>query len=67
MEKRDARKLSTEAQQELRSLAIKLKKSGQTYAEISKTIEVHPSTICSWYNPHVLRTQRRMKHLNLHL
>ncbi|MCP4720786.1 MAG: helix-turn-helix domain-containing protein, partial [Desulfobacteraceae bacterium] len=30
------------------SMAIKLKKSGQTYAEVSKTIDVHPSTICAW-------------------
>jgi transposase-like protein len=49
MEKQDAIKLSTEAQQGLRSLAIKLKNSGRTYAEISKTIDVHPSTICAWY------------------
>ncbi len=49
MKKRDARKLSTEAQQELRAMAIRLKKSGQTYAEVSKTIDVHPSTICAWY------------------
>ncbi len=31
MEKRDARKLSTEAQQELREMAVRLKKSGMTY------------------------------------
>jgi len=61
MEKRDARKLSTEAQQELRSLAIKLKKSGQTYAEISKTIEVHPSTICSWYKAYEKDGKKALK------
>ena len=61
MEKRDARKLSTEAQQELRSLAIKLKNSGQTYAEISKAIEVHPSTICSWYKAYEKDGKKALK------
>lgn len=49
MEKRDARKLSTEAQQELREIAIRLKKSGKTYKEIAEIIHVQPTTICAWY------------------
>jgi len=49
MEKRDARKLSTEAQQELRELAIRLKKSGKTYKAIAEIIQVQPTTICTWY------------------
>ena len=49
MEKRDARKLSTEAQQELRELAIRLKKSGKTYKAIAEIVHVQPTTICTWY------------------
>lgn len=61
MEKRDARKLSTEAQQELRNLAIRLKKSGQTYNQISKTIHVHPSTICNWYKSYERNGKKALK------
>ncbi len=49
MDKRDARKISTEAQQELRELAVRLKESGKTYDEIAKIVHVHPTTICTWY------------------
>jgi len=49
MDKRDARKLSTEAQQELRTLAVQLKESGKKYSEIAEIIKVHPTTICTWY------------------
>ncbi len=49
MEKRDARKLSTEAQQELREMAIRLKESGKTYKAIAEIIHVQPTTICAWY------------------
>lgn len=49
MEKRDARILSTEAQQELREMAIRLKKSGKTYKAIAEIVHVQPTTICSWY------------------
>jgi len=49
MEKRDARKLSTEAQQELRHMAIRLKKSGKTYKEVAEIVHVQPTTICAWY------------------
>ena len=49
MEKRDARKLSTEAQQELREMAIRLKESGETYKAIAEIIHVQPTTICAWY------------------
>lgn len=48
MEKIDARKLSTEAQQQIRNQAIRLKKSGRTYREISEIIGVHPSGIGRW-------------------
>ncbi len=49
MKKNDARKLSTEAQQQIRNQAIRLKKSGKTYGEISEITCVHKSTICRWY------------------
>lgn len=48
MEKIDARKLTTEAQQLLRNQAIRLRKSGRKYKEISEIIGVHSSTICAW-------------------
>jgi transposase len=49
MEKRDARKLTTEAQQELREMAIRLKESGKTYKVIAEIVHVQPTTICAWY------------------
>lgn len=49
MEIIDARRLSTEAQQQIRNQAIRLKKSGRTYREISEIIGVHQSGIGRWY------------------
>jgi transposase len=49
MEKRDARKLTTEAQQELREMSIRLKESGKTYKAIAEIVHVQPTTICAWY------------------
>jgi transposase len=49
MEKIDARKLSTEAQQQLRNQAIRLKKAGKTYNEIGEITGVHLTTVCKWY------------------
>ena len=49
MEKRDARKLSTQVQQELREMAIRLKESGKTYKTIAEIVHVQPTTICAWY------------------
>ncbi|MCP4991057.1 MAG: helix-turn-helix domain-containing protein [Colwellia sp.] len=48
MEKIDALKLSTEAQQQIRNQAIRLRKSGSTYKEISEIACVHASTIAKW-------------------
>lgn len=45
MEKIDARKLSTEAQQQIRNQIIRLRKSGRAYKEISKITGVHTSII----------------------
>ena len=44
----DARKLSTETQQQLRYTAIELRKKGLTYVEISKILGVHFSAIGKW-------------------
>jgi transposase len=49
MENIDARKLSTEAQQQIRNQAIRLKKAGRTYKEISEITGVHGTTACKWY------------------
>jgi len=50
MEKIDARKLSTEAQQQLRNQAIRLRKAGRKYKEIADITGVNRSTISVWYN-----------------
>lgn len=49
MEKIDARKLSTEAQQQLRNQAIRLRKAGRKYKEIAEITGVHATTVCKWY------------------
>jgi len=49
IEKIDARKFTTEAQQQIRNQAIRLKKSGRTYKEISQITGVHTSAIGRWY------------------
>ncbi|MFQ5687515.1 MAG: helix-turn-helix domain-containing protein [Candidatus Scalindua sp.] len=48
MEKNDARKLSTEAQQQIRNQSIQLRKSRKTYKEISEITCVHNNTIARW-------------------
>ena len=53
MEKIDARKLSTEAQQQLRNQAIRLKKAGRTYKEIAEITGVHGTTACKWYKAYL--------------
>ena len=49
MEKTDARKLTTEAQQQLRYQAIRLRKSGRTYKEISEIVGVSLTTVFTWW------------------
>jgi len=53
MEKIDARKLSTEAQQQLRNQAIRLKKAGRTYKVIAEITGVHETTVCKWYKAYI--------------
>lgn len=49
MEKIDALKLSTEAQQVLRHQEIRLKNARRTHKEIGEIIGVQPTTACQWY------------------
>ena len=49
MKKIDARKLSTKAQLQIRNQAIRLKKSGRTYEEVSEITGVHESGIRRLY------------------
>jgi len=50
MRKIDGRKLSIEAQQELRYLGIELKKQGKSYAEIARTMGVSISALNNWWS-----------------
>ena len=49
MEKIDARTLSTEARQQLRHQAIRLREGGRTYDDIVLVVGVHRSTVFSWW------------------
>ena len=49
MEKIDGRTLSTDAQQQLRHQAIRLREGGKTYDEIAVVVGVHRSTIYGWW------------------
>ena len=53
MEKIDARKLSTETQQQLRNQAIRLRGSGKKYKEISEITGISATTICIWYKAYL--------------
>jgi len=49
MEKIDARKLSTEAQEQLRRQAVRLRKRGDSYKSIGEIVGVHPQTVSRWW------------------
>jgi transposase len=65
MEKIDARKLSTDAQQQLRYQAIRLRKQGRKYKEIAEIIGVQLTTVCQWWKSYerggkkAIRIQKR--------
>ena len=46
----DARKLNTEAQQEKRNIAVKLREKGMCNDEIAKIVGVHHCTVSQWYS-----------------
>ena len=50
MEKIDARKLSTDTQQQLRYQVIRLRKQGRKHAEISAITGVSRSTCSTWWD-----------------
>ena len=49
MEKTDARKLKTEAQQVLRNQVIRLRETGKTYKEIGEIVGIHHVSACHLY------------------
>jgi transposase len=49
MKKRDGRKLKTEAQQEIRYIAIKLRKKGRSLVSVADTLGVSPSSVRKWW------------------
>ena len=48
--KTDARKLPTQAQQEKRNLAMKLRDKGIKNNEVAQLVGVHPATVSQWYS-----------------
>jgi len=61
MEKIDARKLSTDAQQEIRYQVIRLKKKGHRRSEISEITGVHPGTISKWCTLYKIGGKKALK------
>jgi len=61
MEKIDARKLSTDAQQELRYQVIRLRKQGRTHKEISAITGVCRSTCSTWWNLYKNQGKKALK------
>ena len=53
MKKVDGRKLNTEAQQQMRYTAVRLRKSGKTYAEAAKILGVSPMLICKCWKKYI--------------
>ncbi len=45
----DARKLDTQAQQEKRNIAIKLREEGMKNQDVAYAVGVHPSTVSKWW------------------
>ncbi len=54
MEKKDARGLGREAQQQLREQAIRLRLAKRRYDEIAEIVGVHKSTVCAWWKAYEL-------------
>ena len=61
MEKRDARKLSSEAKEEIRRQAVKLHLKGQNNTSIAETLQVHRSTVSGWINRYKDNGMRALK------
>src|SRR5210317_1965815 len=61
MEKIDARKLSTDAQQQLRYQVIRLRKQGRKHSEISAITGVHRSTSVAWWSRYKKEGKKALK------
>ena len=61
MEKIDARKLSTDAQQQIRYQVIRLRKQGRKHSEISAITGVHRSTCVAWWNRYKKEGKKALK------
>jgi len=51
--KRDARKLTISAQQELRDRGIRMRERGMSYKDIGSILEVHHTTVSTWYAKYI--------------
>ena len=73
MERRGARKLSPETQEELRRQAIRMYKEGKTRIAIGKILEVHSNTVNKWVSKYKvkglwsLRAKKRGRKLGTHM
>ena len=61
MEKIDARKLSTDAQQQIRYQVIRLRKQGRKHSEISAITGVHRSTCVAWWSLYKKEGKKALK------
>ena len=61
MEKIDARKLSTDAQQQIRYQVIRLRKQGRKHTEISAITGIHRSTCIAWWNLYKKEGKKALK------
>lgn len=61
MEKIDARKLTTEAQQQIRYQVIRLKEQGRKRKEISEITGIHPSTCSQWWRQYKTEGKTALK------
>lgn len=61
MKKIDARKLTTEAQEQMRVQAIRLHKRGDTYKTIGEIVGVHPNTVWTWWKRYQTEGQKGLK------
>jgi transposase len=61
MESRDARKLTPEAQYEIRRQAVKSYKEGNTFTAIASMLEVDRNTVSKWISKYTQRGLRALK------
>lgn len=61
MEIEDARKLTKEAQEQLRKQAIRLRKQGGTYQEVSEVVGVSRNTVWKWWTKYEAEGAKGLK------